>query len=483
MPDIYRFRGFTLDIADHTLVGPLGTVALRPKALSLLELFVRRAGRALAKEEILDTVWAGVTVTDETLTQTVHELRRALGDDAQALIRTIPRRGYLFPVEAIESVPGQGCLLAVLPFENLSSDHEQQFFAAGLRIDLEAALGLVGGIDLRAEPAAADFHLTGGVRAASGSIRVTARLSEADGGRQLWAGRFEGRADAIFSFQDEITRKVAVAMQIELTKGDSARLWDGQTSSLSAWERYVVAHGYYLRWTEADNSRARDLLREALEIDPEYVAAQVMLAKTWWYDARFYTHGEDRIHAIAETERIATEVLARRPDAANALMALGGAAWLRGSHDEAIDYARRACHLSPSDAWVLGFSGMIHIFSGDLSEALSLLERANRLSPQTLAWVDYHIAHARAWNGDDEGALPRINSYIAATPQDPWGQLMLAVIHGLAGRSSEARLAVTEAKRRQTDLNLEQFQRSHRYRDPVRLQKLSALLQAAGLPA
>lgn len=481
MPDIFRFHGFTLDTAARALVGPLGSVALRPKAFALLELFVRRAGRALGKDEILQAVWVGVTVTDETLTQTVHELRRALGDDGQALIRTVPRRGYLFPVDALEPVPRHGCLLAVLPFENLSSDPEQQFFAAGLRLDLEAALGLVGGLDLRADPTVADFHLTGGVRVASGSIRVTARLSEADGGRQLWSGRFEGRADDIFSFQDEITRKIAIAMQVELTKGDSARLWDGQTSSLSAWERYVVAHGYYLRWTEADNSRARDLLREALEIDPTYVTAKVMLAKTWWYDARFYTRGADRLHAIAETERIVKEVLLQRPDTANALMTLGGAAWLRDGHDEAIAHCRRACELSPSDAWVLGFSGMIHIFSGDLAEAQILLARAERLSPQTFAWVDYHIAHARAWNGDHEGALPRITSYVATTPEDPWGYLMLAVVHSFAGRTSEACIAVADALRRQADLNMEQFRRSHRYRDPDRLGRVTAMLHAAGL--
>ncbi len=406
-----------------------------------------------------------------------------MGDDAQSLIRTVPRRGYLFPREALVSVPRRGCLLAVLPFENLSSDPEQHFFAAGLQLDLEAALGLVSGLDLRADPAVADFHLSGGVRAASGSIRVTARLSAAEGGRQLWNGRFDGRADDIFSFQDEITRKVAVAMQVELTKGDSARLWDGQTSSLSAWERYVEAHGFYLRWTEADNSRARDLLREALEIDPDYTAAKVMLAKTWWYDGRFYTRGADRLHAIAETERIVNEVLARRPDAANALMTLGGAAWLRDAHDEAIAHCRRACELSPSDAWVLGFGGMIHIFSGELAEAQSLLVRAASLSPQTFAWVDYHIAHAQAWIGEHEGALPRINSYIAVTPQDPWGQMMLAVVHSFAGRTGDAHLAVAEALRRQADMNMEKFQRSHRYRDPARLEKVTAMLYSAGLPA
>ena len=482
MHAVYRFHGLTLDTAAGTLAGPFGPVPLRPKALALLELFVRGAGRALGKDEIMDAVWAGVTVTDETLTQTVHELRRALGDDAQALIRTVPRRGYLFAAEALDAAPRGHRTLAVLPFENLSSDPEQEFFAAGLGLDLVAALGMIGGVEMLADPAKADHQLTGSVRAAAGHIRVTARLAEVKSDRQLWSGRFDGGADDIFALQDEITRKVAVAMQVELTSGDNARLWDGQTSSLAAWERYVIAHGLHLRWTEADSSRARDLLREALAIDPDYLSAKVMLGITWWYDARFHTQGNERAHAIAEAERLAKEVLARRPDAGNALMLLGGTAWLSDRHDEAVALCRRACHLAPSDAWVLGFFGMISIFSGDLGEALAVLGRAALLSPQTISWVDFHLGHARAWAGDDAGALTNLHTYIASSPHDPWGHLMLAMVHGFAGRPDDARRAVAEALRQQPDIDRAQVRRTHRYRDPARLERMIAVLTEAGLP-
>ncbi len=483
MTSVYRFHGFTLDTAAGALAGPSGPVPLRPKALSLLELFVRSAGRALGKDEIFDTIWAGVTVTDETLTQTVHELRRALGGDAQALIRTVPRRGYLFPAEALMVAPHGHRTLAVLPFVNLSSDPEQDFFAAGLGLDLESALGLIGGIELHSDPEKAAYQLTGSVRAAAGQIRVTARLVDLTDGRQHWSGRFEGRADDIFALQDEITRKVAVAMQVELTTGDFARLWDGQTASLAAWERYVVAYGHYLRWTEAGNRRARDLLREALEIDPDYLTAKVLLGKTWWYDARFFTQGDDRAHAIAEAERLAKEVLVRWPDAANAVMLLGGTAWLSDRHDEAITLCRRACDQSPSDAWVFGYFGIIAVFSGDLDEALAVLARAAQLSPQSFTWIDFHIGHGRAWAGDDAGALASIHNYVSAEPQDPWGHLMLALIHGLAGRPDDARRAVAEALRQQPDIDEEQVRRVNRYRDPGRLERVITLLKAAGLPA
>ena len=373
--------------------------------------------------------------------------------------------------------------IAILPFDNLSNDADQGFFAAGLRLDLESALGLIHGIELSTDSAAAGLHLSGSVRAASGQIRVTARLVEAAGGRQLWSGRFDGRADEIFALQDEITRQVAVAMQVKLTAGDYARLWDGQTRSLAAWERSVTANAHHERWTEADNRRARELLQEALEIDPDYFAAKVLLGKTWWYDARYYAQGDDREHALAEAERLCNEVLERRPDIAIALMFLGGTAWLRDRHDEAITLCRRASSLSPSDAWAVGFFGMISIFSGDLHEALAILDRAARLSPKTLTWIDFHIGHARAWIGDDAGAQASLHRYIAANPQDTWGYLMLAVIHGFARRTDDARRAVAEAVRQKADIDQEQVRRSNRYRDLERLQGVIAVLNEAGLPA
>lgn len=373
--------------------------------------------------------------------------------------------------------------ITILPFTNLSGDSNQEFFAVGIGLDLESALSLIGGIELRAQGAPADFHLTGSVRAASGQIRVTAKLVEAAGGRQLWGGRFDGRADDIFALQEEITRQVAVAMQVKLDSGDYARLWDGQTRSLAAWERCVVANAYHERWSEADNRRARDLLHEALEIDPDYVAAKVLLVKTWWYDARYFMKGDDREHALAEAERLANEVLERRPDTANAIMFLGAVAWLRDRHDEAITLCRRGASLSPSDAWTLGFFGLMSVYYGEVREGLVVLERAARLSPQTFTWIDYHIAHARAWLGDDAGALASVHRYIAANPHDTCGYLMLAVIHGFAGRTENAARAVAEAVERKADIDQDQVRRANRYRDPARLERVIAVLNAAGLPA
>ncbi|MGX5830208.1 tetratricopeptide repeat protein [Mesorhizobium sp. 43Arga] len=193
--------------------------------------------------------------------------------------------------------------------------------------------------------------------------------------------------------------------------------------------------------------------------------------------------GDDREYALATAERLAKEVLARRPDTANAIMFLGGVAWLRDRHDEAITLCRRGASLSPSDAWTLGFFGLMSVYSGDVREGLVALERAARLSPQTFTWIDYHIAHARAWLGDDAGAQVSLHRYISANPQDTCGYLMLAVIHGFAGRTEDARRAVAEAVGRKADIDQDQVRRANRYRERERLERVIAVLNAAGLPA
>lgn len=498
---VVTFRGFVFLTRSSQLRTAEGkAIDLRSQSTEVLSLLATRPGEIVSKETLMQAVWPDTFVTDDSLTQCIADIRRALKDGEHVIVETIPKRGYRLNADRVETVapmskddaagnealdakPRAPRTLAVQPFVNLSSDPEQEFFATGLRLDLESALGHIEGIELRPDRAAADFDLTGSVRVASGQIRVTARLAEVDGGRQHWSGRFEGRSSDIFALQDEIARKVAVALQAELTIGDLARLWDGQTANLAAWERYVIARGLYLRWTEADISRARDLLREALEIDPNYLSAKILLGHTWWYSARRYLQGEERARAIAEAERLAREVLEQRPDDAKSLSLLSLTAWLRDCHDEALALSRRACDLSPSDSWLLGVHGVISIFSGDAVEAIAALERAARLSPQPFAWFDFHIGLARIWAGDDAGALASLNSYITAEPQEPWGYLILALAHGLAGRPEDARRAVADARRMEPNLDQRLVRRSHRYRDPTRLDRTITVLDAAGLPA
>src|SRR6266576_4305970 len=155
-----RFETFALDLERLCLDGPSGPMDLRRKSFEVLRYLVENTGRVVTKEELIKAVWPDVTIGDESLTQCISEVRRALGEQSYRIIKTVPRRGYLFnvpisqsdttavqssndarlSVQASPPVPLRRASIAILPFTNLSSDPEQDYFADGIVDDIITAL-------------------------------------------------------------------------------------------------------------------------------------------------------------------------------------------------------------------------------------------------------------------------------------------------------------------------------------------------------
>lgn len=491
---VYRFGEFTLDLDAGGLSRGGASIALRPKAFDLLALFAANAGRVLGKDEILDTVWDGVTVTEDSLTQCVSELRHALGEPGAAAIRTVPRRGYVFSAVVEETGPGASDppitalaprpTLAVLPFLNRSSESEQDYFAEGVTEGLVAALGLIRELSVTSGAAGdtgARYRLDGSVRAAGDRIRVAARLIDTETGTQLWAEHFDGGQGDLFAFQDEITRRIAIAVQVKLTYGDMAWLWDGRTRDLRAWEKLAAARDRFLRWTEADNRQAQALLLEALDIDPAYTAAMVLLGWCYWWEARAYASA-DRDERLARAGEMAERALAAAPDLGNAHTLKGGIAFLTGRFDEALAHCRRGCHLSPGDSWLQGCAGLVNIYAGEPQAALAALDRARRLSPTPPNWVLYQQALATLWAGDLAEAAGLAERYRAIATDDPYAYVVLATICAFGGREDEAAGHIRELARRAPEFGMADIRRSQRYKDRRQLDRVVEALRTAGLP-
>src|SRR5215472_4462929 len=148
---VYQFEGFTLDLVRGALFDPKGMeVPLRAKSFELLRLFVVNAGRLLDRDTINQAIWADVVVTDDAITQCVRDIRRVLGNETQAVIKTVPRRGYVFAANVANASDGQPTVpataevmqlpdrpsIAVMPFANLSADPEQEYFSDGVADDI-----------------------------------------------------------------------------------------------------------------------------------------------------------------------------------------------------------------------------------------------------------------------------------------------------------------------------------------------------------
>jgi adenylate cyclase len=233
---LFHFAGFELDTDKGLLSRDGKAVDLRPKSYALLRYLVQNPGRVLSKDELLDAVWNDVTVTEDSLTQCIRDIRLALGDAGQSLIRTLPRRGYVLEtVPAIEPAATSGPdenrpSLAILPFRNLGGGDQQRYMAEGITEDIITAIARFSSLtvaghhavtrpafsELEPQQVAAslgvDYVVDGSVRFASDRIRITAHLQEATSGKTLWADHYDRARDDIFAIQDDVVTAIATAL-------------------------------------------------------------------------------------------------------------------------------------------------------------------------------------------------------------------------------------------------------------------------------
>lgn len=388
--------------------------------------------------------------------------------------------------------------IAVLPFTNMSSVRDHEFLADGMTEDLITALSRITelfvisrnssfvykGRAVRVEDVARELGvrhiLEGSVRVAGDRARVTAQLIDGLSGGHVWAENFDGNLDDIFSFQDEITRNIALAMQVKLTYGESARLWEGQTKSLRAWEKMALGRGLFLRFNPADNREARRAFKEAIDIDPNYAGPMVLLAHTYWWDARF-DQSADKENCLQVAEQYVERALGIDPDLSIAYMMRGGIAFLRDQHDEAIRLCQKAVDLSPSDAWVSGFLGIVCIYGGESERAVAALKTAMRLSPYHPSWYTYHFALANLWTGDLLTAQQAAEAYRAAEPDDPFGYTNLAIVYAFQQREDDAAFLITELRKRFPAFNIADIILAKRYKEREKLDRIVGVLRGVGL--
>ncbi|MGH8760622.1 MAG: hypothetical protein ACREVW_14105, partial [Burkholderiales bacterium] len=388
--------------------------------------------------------------------------------------------------------------VAVLPFANLTSDHEQDFFADGITEEIISALSRIGdlfvisktssfvykGRTVRAEDAARDlgvrYILEGSVRVAGNRVRVTAQLIDGQSGGHVWAERYEGDITDIFAVQDEITRGIALAMQVKLTSGESARLWEGQTQNLRAWEKMVEGRNLFFRWNPVDNSIAMRLLEEALLIDADYSGAMALLGLAHWWDARFNISA-DKEKSLLLAEREVEKILRFNSEMSSAYMLRGGISLLRYQHDAAIGFCERAVELAPSDAHTRAFLGLIYIFAGESEKARATIKAAMRYSPHHPTWFPYNYALASAWTGDFAAAQEAAEIYLRQEPNEPYAYVNLATIYGFQGHNAEAAAMVKQLQDRFPAFAIKEVVLSQPYRDKDRIERVTNVLRKAGL--
>lgn len=397
--------------------------------------------------------------------------------------------------------PGEEAIsLLVLPFDCKSGDPDHVHFADGITEDIIGALSQVRDLSVlsgrssfasrKEDSQASDvlgeldvrYVLEGSLRISAGAAKVAVRLLEAGSGVIVWADHYEGASGDVFARQDDITRRIAIALQGTLTEGEAIRLWEGQTKNLRAWECMVRARKLFYRFTLADNAHARRLLENAVSLDPSFTGARALLGMTLWYEAR-YNLAVDMDTCLRSAESVADELLTSNPNAASAVMLKGAIALLRGRHDDAVRLCETAVELAPGDPHNLGMLGLVNLFAGRNDAAAAALLAADRHSPRVPAWCTYNLAMATMWSGRLPEAKDIARRYLGQAPGDPFGYVNLAAIHESLCETAEAAAVIERLRRLFPDFSLRLVERAEPYRDPSRLSLVTAMLRSNGVPA
>ena len=473
----FVFGEYALDGGKRELRKGGQLVTLEPQVFDVLLFLVQNRDRVVSKDDLIASVWGGRIVSESTLTSRINAARRAVGDsgERQDLLKTYARKGFRFighvqteypTSEAKPSSPtqqdsrsfgagssslakwgGKPCV-AVLPFKNLNDDQEQEYFSDGITEDITNALSKYRSLAIIARNSSfafkgaggdvrkvglslgAEYLVEGSVRRMGDRLRISAQLVETEGGRQLWADRYDRDIQDLFKVQDEITTTIAGRIEPEVGGAERARVDRKAVPALHAWDFFRLGTKHFYKSTAPDNLEAQRLFRRAIELDPAlaeaygYLCYAIVLSMIYFdaepSDERLeeaivigkkgvelddqdglirFMYGRALLahkaygHALAELET----AIELNPSLAVSYCGLADSLVYEGRISEAIPYFQRAIELSPHDPlrWAFySYRSLAHIFAREFEAAFEWAERATRV-PNAHYWALAHLVSAQ----------------------------------------------------------------------------------------
>ena len=366
--------------------------------------------------------------------------------------------------------------IAVLAFENLSGDPEQEYFADGIAEDLITELSRLRWLfvisrnstfaykgqspDVRrvGKELGVRYVVEGSVRKGGERVRITAQLIDAATGKHIWAERYDRDLSDIFALQDEITETLVAALQAEVGEFERERAHRKPPDSLDAWESYQRGLWHLWQINAKDMAEARRLFQRAGDLDPNFAQAFAALGYTLFLQVVF-SYADSPLEDLELALRLANKAVALDDKEAMAHLALGRVQTLRGEYDAAIAELRTAIDLNPSSALARHGLGLALMLTGQLDEAISELDEAIRLTPRDpYVWAFYaYRAWASVLLGDYEAAVEDARRAIRHPAANFWPHGFLASALALVGRREEAKIALDKLLELKPDFSPDGF--------------------------
>ena len=390
--------------------------------------------------------------------------------------------------------------IAVLPFDNLSGDKEQDPIADGLTEDIITSLSRVPdlfviarnstftykGKAVRVEQVARDlgvrYVLEGSVQRSGDHLRVTAQLIDAIDENHLWADRYDRPAENLFALQDEITRKVLVELQVKLIFGEHARVSSHGTKSLEAWLLRNQAFAEGSKYTKESTVKARELYQAAVDADPAYSRAWAGMSWTYWTEARWGGWKLSRDEALKKATEFAEHAIEMDPQGPVGYQMMANISLLKNEHDRAVALAEQAVELAPNDFQTNAALGWQLFWAGEARRSLEAFARAKRLSPRYPAWIPGVEGVAQHMIGLHEDAIVTLSEAIRRLPTNHMARARLIAVYAELDRLEEAKPVASELLELQPEFTIQSYLKTQPFKSPERKEWVRDLLLKAGLP-
>jgi adenylate cyclase len=399
------------------------------------------------------------------------------------------------PTPALPDKPS----IAVLPFENLSGDPEQEYFVDGIAEDVLTTLSKIQDLLVIARNSSfvfkgqardireigrilgARYVLEGSVRKAGNRVRLAAQLIDSLNGSHVWADRFEGDLDDVFELQDQITQDIVGALEVRLTLGEETRVWRKRSGSPLVYEHFLKGRTLYVNFAKHTHAQARSEFERALAINPAFTSALGMLALTLTDQARFGWE-ENQATTYELALECAGRALAVDPNSYIAYVAVGYTRLFQRRHDDAVAAGEKAIALCPNCADAYHMAGMFHGYAGDFRKAALYEAQTRRLSPLSRNESRVDEARARFHLGDFIVARDIASRVLTEKPGWLTAQTVLVAALWTLGSDDEARVIARRMLASHPNLTASRWARGLPYRNQADLDALVTPLRLAGIP-
>lgn len=388
--------------------------------------------------------------------------------------------------------------IAVLPFENMSGDSEQEYFSDGIAEDIITDLSKISGMfvisrnssfvykgkTFNVQQVGRDlgvrYVLEGSVRKAGNKVRINSQLIDSNTGGHIWAERFDRDLEDIFAVQDEVTQKIVSALQVHLTPGEQERMTYRDTDNPDAYDYLLKGKEYYLRFTKDANQRARQLYEKAVELDPNYATALAELARIY-VQARNHGWTKTLAEPLEQASSFAERAVMLNDALSQAHVVLGFINMWKRDHEGAITEVNKGLALDPNHAEGFMYKAIILGFAGQPEESMEWVEKAILLNPGSPFWYLFAQGNAYFTMGHYPEAIATCIKAAISNPNFIFAHLLLLACYSNLENFEECEAELKECLARMPDLTLSWAQEVMPYRDSDVLMRFINDLRGAGL--